>query len=300
MQKEKENPLHLQWNELLLNNTAMVEAEFEALVILSMSLPQNESYSGLFITAMLTFGQEIDAETYEQTWNLLSNNSQKLLDWKVGESEVSMPDKCSQVSELKDLMPKDIWDESGLDPETTPTMGTTLDVKCPDHLQLSQDNDGFNDSDGKFTILCSTRKVFNAPKKMEEWPTCVKSCPRRLPYIPVKETTGLVRVDSTSTIPSGQKGKYMCEDTNLGLERVSLSSIFIRNGTFFVERLRVFLAKCTEVAKKGMQVFKPWRHLRGFCHFVISSAFSTTIFVKNDPLGPQEPLEKVPGRYLNI
>ena len=89
-------------------------------------------------------------------------------------------------------------------------------------LKLSHDNDGFNPLDDKFTVLCTTRKTYDTPKETSAWPTCVKSCPKRLPYIPSIAETGLVRVDAPNTIPAGQNGKYVCSDKNLGINRVRI------------------------------------------------------------------------------
>ena len=89
-------------------------------------------------------------------------------------------------------------------------------------LKLSHDNDGFNPLDDKFTVLCTTRKTYDTPKETSAWPNCVKSCPKRLPYIPSIAETGLVRVDAPNTIPAGQNGRYICSDTNLGINRVRI------------------------------------------------------------------------------
>ena len=104
----------------------------------------------------------------------------------------------------------------------SPIIGTTIDFVCPEGLKLSHDNDGFNSFDDKFTILCTTRKTYDIPKEVTDWPSCVKSCPKRLPYIPSLDETGLVRIDAQNTIPAGQSGKYICSDTNLGINRVKM------------------------------------------------------------------------------
>ena len=56
-------------------------------------------------------------------------------------------------------------------------------------------------------------------EKVSEWPTCVKSCPRKLTYIPRNET-GLTGILSPNTIPSGQFGSYICIDSTLGVNQV--------------------------------------------------------------------------------
>ena len=113
-------------------------------------------------------------------------------------------------------MPKKLWDASNLNPAVKPKIGTTIDLKCPENTQLSDDNDGFHAFDEKFTILCSTRKVYDTPKK---WPKCVNFCPIRIPYVPQRRT-GLIGVEPLNTVPSGKYGKYMCEDSTLGVDRV--------------------------------------------------------------------------------
>ena len=86
------------------------------------------------------------------------------------------------------------------------------------------DNDGYNPSDDKYTILCTTRKTYNIPKKTTDWPTCVKSCPRQLTYLPLQKT-GLIRTEAPNTVPAGQYGQYVCADTSLGVDRVSYDQI---------------------------------------------------------------------------
>ena len=132
------------------------------------------------------------------------------------------PSNCKELSSLKPVVPSDIWSASDLDENMSPIIGTTIDFVCPEGLKLSHDNDGFNSFDDKFTILCTTRKTYDIPKEVTDWPSCVKSCPKRLPYIPSLDETGLVRIDAQNTIPAGQSGKYICSDTNLGINRVKI------------------------------------------------------------------------------
>ena len=121
---------------------------------------------------------------------------------------------------MKPIVPSDVWSASDLEENMSPIVGTTIDFVCPEGLKLSHDNDGFNSWDDKFTILCTTRKTYDIPKEVSDWPSCVKSCPKHLPYIPSLVETGLVRIDAQNTIPAGQSGKYICSDTNLGINRV--------------------------------------------------------------------------------
>ena len=68
----------------------MRTAEFESLIILSMEKPNNSTLSGVMITAVVQFGGlNLNQENYEQEWNIISNNSQILGDWIIGDSEVS-------------------------------------------------------------------------------------------------------------------------------------------------------------------------------------------------------------------
>ena len=68
----------------------MRTAEFESLIILSMEKPSNSSLSGVMITAVVQFGGlNLNQENYEQEWSIISNNSQILGDWIIGDSEVS-------------------------------------------------------------------------------------------------------------------------------------------------------------------------------------------------------------------
>ena len=88
--------------------------------------------------------------------------------------EIAAPEKCKKLSTLKPIISSEIWSASNLDEEFTPTVGTTIDLVCPEGLKLSHENDGFNAFDDKFTILCTTRTTFDTPKEKNAWPTCVK------------------------------------------------------------------------------------------------------------------------------
>ena len=68
----------------------MSTAEFESLIILSMEKPSNSTLNGVMITAVVQFGGlNMNQENYEQEWSIISNNSQILGDWIIGDSEVS-------------------------------------------------------------------------------------------------------------------------------------------------------------------------------------------------------------------
>ena len=53
-----------------------------------MSNPENSSYSGVVITAIVQFSMDMTIEKYLNTWNSLSNNDQELLEWKIGDSKL--------------------------------------------------------------------------------------------------------------------------------------------------------------------------------------------------------------------
>ena len=54
---------------------------------MSMSKPENSSYSGIIITAIVQFSLEMTIEKYEETWNFLTKNDEELLEWKIGGSK---------------------------------------------------------------------------------------------------------------------------------------------------------------------------------------------------------------------
>ena len=136
------------------------------------------------------------------------------------------PSKCAEISSLKSVVPTEIWDASNLDEGYTPIIGTSIDFKCPDNLKLELDNDGFGPFDDKLTVLCSTRKTFDVPKKTSEWSKCVNFCPQSLPYVPLNET-GLVRVLAPNTVPAGQFGIYECIDSSLGINQVLIKHFHV-------------------------------------------------------------------------
>ena len=55
---------------------------------MSMSNPENSSYSGVVITAIVQFSMDMTIEKYLDTWNSLSNNDQELLEWKISDSKL--------------------------------------------------------------------------------------------------------------------------------------------------------------------------------------------------------------------
>ena len=117
---------------------------------------------------------------------------------------------------MESKVPKSLWDASEFEATTKPKVGTTIDFKCPENTQLSDDNDGYHPFDDRFTILCSTRKLYDTPKN---WPKCVNFCPIRIPYVPPSKT-GLIGVQAQNNIPKGKFGRYVCQDTTLGVDRV--------------------------------------------------------------------------------
>ena len=209
----------LQWNFLLWNLTAFNEAEFETLTILSMEKPENTSVSGVFVTAALQFGKELSLEKYTEEWIKISDDDSQLLEWKISNSSFKKVETCPEISSIQSKIPVEIWNASSLDQNEKPFIGTTLNLVCPSELKLSQDEDGYDPIDDQYTILCTTRKTYEMPKKIENWPTCVQSCPKIIPYVP-QSKTGLKRVTALNSIPSGQYGKYICKETSLGVDRV--------------------------------------------------------------------------------
>ena len=180
---------------------------------------------GVKITAIVQFGQYIDANEYEDEWLSLAkftNHSEgKIYKWMVANTSITDPDVCEPFSKtLKFLVPQIIWNTTNVNETETLVVGTTVDWICPSDTKLSRDDDGYNGYDDKYTILCTTRSVFDTPKKTVDWPQCGKSCMRRLPYVPL-EKTGLIGMDSENTVPSGQYGTYRCIDTTLGVEAVN-------------------------------------------------------------------------------
>lgn len=68
----------------------------------------------------------------------------------------------------------------------------------------------------RYTVLCSTRLSYLAPKKKEDWPRCVKACWRKLPPVPVE--TGLSQQwTRPNKIPAGRYGYYRCIDQSHGM-----------------------------------------------------------------------------------
>ena len=53
-----------------------------------MSNPENSSYSGVVITAIVQFSMDMTIEKYLDTWNSLSNNDQELLEWKISDTKL--------------------------------------------------------------------------------------------------------------------------------------------------------------------------------------------------------------------
>ena len=58
-----------------------------------MAKPENLSYSGVVITALIQFALEMTIEDYLETWNSLTENDQKLIDWKIADSNITSKKK---------------------------------------------------------------------------------------------------------------------------------------------------------------------------------------------------------------
>ena len=81
--------LLFQWNNLYWKNADFVAAKFESLVILSMEKPDNYSYSGVDITAIIQFGSTtMSKENYLTAWNSISTDGTELESWKLAENEL--------------------------------------------------------------------------------------------------------------------------------------------------------------------------------------------------------------------
>ena len=78
----------MQWNQLYWNSSVFTNAEFESLIIMSMSNPENISYSGVIITAIVQFASDMTLQSYLDTWNLLTNDDTELLEWKITDTNV--------------------------------------------------------------------------------------------------------------------------------------------------------------------------------------------------------------------
>lgn len=205
--------LEKDWTELYYGSDVMQTAKFEALVIVSM---EKGSSTGVDVTAFVQFAGAITKADYEAEWSDLSEAKTKLDKYALTTTEdvVSAPELCPELNTIQANVPADIWTASGLDANLQLSVGSSVNFMCPSDKKLSMDNDGFNDHDDKYTVTCTTRKSLKAPKV---WPTCVAPCWRRLPVPPGK--TGLSPVVPPNTIPAGQYGKYICNDTTLGVNQ---------------------------------------------------------------------------------
>ena len=102
----------------------MMNAEFESVIILSMNQPENTSLTGVvitgnrvnsrkfpeipgnsrnislfpgdprkyiqfLITGIIQYGLEFDVNSYEQEWNIISNNSINLDQWLIKDSNIT-------------------------------------------------------------------------------------------------------------------------------------------------------------------------------------------------------------------
>ena len=133
----------------------------------------------------------------------------------VSDTSINTAQSCPAISSLQPKVSPDLWQASNLDPSKKPKFGTTINFQCPSTKQLSDDNDGYHRFDEKFTVVCTTRGNYDTPR---HWPQCVESCPIRIPYVPLNKT-GLIGVQGMNTVPSGKYGRYICQDTTLGVDR---------------------------------------------------------------------------------
>ena len=122
---------------------------------------------------------------------------------------------CPSLKSLKSKIPPSIWSTSNLNENSALKIGETFNLKCPDGLKISHDNDSYNNWDDLYTIGCSPLEKYIDP---EYWPTCVEFCRNCLPDAP--EHTKLQPVLPSNTIPVGRSGEYVCTDQTLGIMEV--------------------------------------------------------------------------------
>ena len=215
--KARKLEIENKWNRLYLTNSSIfLNAGFESLIVSEMKQPENMSIPGVFVTAIVLFALPISKSSYLDEWNRLSDDDGILEEWTVSDTSILQAAlTCPAISSLQSKMSADLWEASTLDSNIQPKVGTTIDFQCPSGKQLSIDSDGYHANDDKFTVLCTTRGNYEVPRN---WPTCVRFCPIRMPYKPLSKT-GLVGVEGLNTVPSGKYGRYICQDTSLGVDR---------------------------------------------------------------------------------
>nr|XP_040575937.1 uncharacterized protein LOC121124805 [Lepeophtheirus salmonis] len=228
MKKKVENT----YNEVSLNSSQLVGFGFDRAILLSIDLPTSPTRSlrrkrtpkvGLDVSLAIQLSKaNVDLNEYERYFNRETKGGTVLGDNKLDTSvnHIKYAESCNES--LKSVFKEveaEVLTASGIDLEevsVTP-IGSSIDLVCPRGTKFSFDNDGFVVNDGIFQVVCNTHQKYSVP--LPSWPKCVQFCPLILPNPP--EHTGLVNVKSEFTTPSGQNARYMCKNSDLGVDQGS-------------------------------------------------------------------------------
>lgn len=125
------------------------------------------------------------------------------------------PWNCENLESIVKRVPRVLWEASnGTQLASNPIpIGQTVDFSCPLGLQLSEDTDGFDQFDNKFSLVCTVLTRYDEPVT---WPRCVPRCGHT---IEPPASSLMNKVPLKTYVPAGQFAQYVCNDTSLGVER---------------------------------------------------------------------------------
>ena len=133
--------------------------------------------------------------------------------------------QCPEINSIFNSLTPDIIDviNAVQNNETRVNYGETFSLYCPDNKKLSNDDDGFDDDDDVYQLLCNSQGKYDVPSG-GAWPTCVNYCSKILPatfnnmVIPPPHS-GLEPIDGTNTVAVGKFGKYRCINGVFGVDK---------------------------------------------------------------------------------
>ncbi|XP_059082838.1 uncharacterized protein LOC131880270 [Tigriopus californicus] len=208
---KKRSDLEDLWNSKVLKH--MPDKGFERATVLRIVNASNL----INVFALLQFAQA-DAKTiYEGIFNanMATNGSFGQFRVNVSASGITDPWNCENLTSIIQRVPRVLWEASeGTQLASNPIpIGQTVDFACPEGLQLSEDIDGFDKYDNKFSLVCTVLTRYDEP---EAWPQCVPRCGDT---IEPPASSLMNKVPLNTYVPAGKFAHYVCNDTSLGVER---------------------------------------------------------------------------------
>jgi len=171
--------LEIMLNAMFLASDFMVANGFQRLTVLELNFASQDGSSkrskralppdvGVIAKTALQFdpkGRSLNIQKYESEFRSLTANGTRLPKGERLNASIIIKDPKACSEKLTSLVPDYLLTNSGLNGSDNLTMGKSVQLKCPQHLQLSKDDDGMDEFDNQYTVLCNSRMTLSRPSK---------------------------------------------------------------------------------------------------------------------------------------